>query len=113
MLVREYGADVNIRDNCRKKPYHYLHKGISAEVRELLGEPKVQPQEVLQPEREEIDIFPELSKGLHTISRLFNPHLEKKRRHKQRPSVYSLGVDPRDEGDESSSNHRETSDAFK
>ncbi|CDQ82060.1 unnamed protein product [Oncorhynchus mykiss] len=112
MLVHEYGADVNIRDNCGKKPYHYLRKGISSEVRELLGEPKVQPQEVLQAEREELDIFPDLSKGLHTISRLFNPHVEKKKKHKQRPSVYLLGVNPRDERDESSSNHRETSDAF-
>lgn len=113
MLVHEYGADVNIRDNCGKKPYHYLRKGISSEVRELLGEPKVQPQDVLQAEREELDIFPDLSKGLHTISRLFNPHVEKKKKHKHRPSVYLLGVNPRDERDESSSNHRETSDAFK
>lgn len=103
MLVREYGADVNIRDNCRKKPYHYLHKGISAEVRELLGEPKVQPQEVIQLEREELDIFPELSKGLHL----------QKKKHKQRPTFYSLSDDPRDERDESSSKHRVASDVFK
>ncbi|CAB1316793.1 unnamed protein product [Coregonus sp. 'balchen'] len=112
MLVREYGADVNIRDNCGKKPYHYLHKGISAEVKELLGD-MVQPQEVIQPEREELDIFPEFSKGLHTISRLFNPHVEKKKKHKQRPSFYSLVDDPREERDESSFNHRDDSDAFK
>ncbi|KAE8287502.1 Ankyrin repeat domain-containing protein SOWAHA [Larimichthys crocea] len=42
MLVGEYGADPSIRDNCGKKAYHYLHKGISGTLREMLGEPSTQ-----------------------------------------------------------------------
>ncbi|KAK1803156.1 hypothetical protein P4O66_021210, partial [Electrophorus voltai] len=29
VLVRDYGANCNIRDNSGKKPYHYLHKDTS------------------------------------------------------------------------------------
>ncbi|KAK1783901.1 hypothetical protein P4O66_004764, partial [Electrophorus voltai] len=29
VLVRDYGANCNIRDNSGKKPYHYLHKDAS------------------------------------------------------------------------------------
>ncbi|XP_058614499.1 ankyrin repeat domain-containing protein SOWAHA-like [Onychostoma macrolepis] len=46
LLVRKYGANGNIRDNCGKKPYHYLDKGVSRELRELLGDPKAGHQEV-------------------------------------------------------------------
>ncbi|KAJ8015036.1 hypothetical protein DPEC_G00021970 [Dallia pectoralis] len=39
MLVRDYRASVNLRDNDGKKPYHYLEKGMSCELGELLGDP--------------------------------------------------------------------------
>ncbi len=46
LLVQKYGANRNIRDNCGKKPYHYLGKGVSRELRELLGDTKAGHQEV-------------------------------------------------------------------
>ncbi|XP_056141479.1 ankyrin repeat domain-containing protein SOWAHA-like [Lampris incognitus] len=114
MLVDEYRADVNIRDNCGKKAYHYLHKGTSARVKELLGEPQV--QQVLESapqEKEELDLFPDLSKGLHTISRLFQPHATGyKKKHKQRPGFYSLGEEAREETEENGSRHKVVSDVF-
>ncbi|KAJ8408809.1 hypothetical protein AAFF_G00246270 [Aldrovandia affinis] len=38
LLVQDYDANKNVRDNNGKKPYHYLQEGVSAEVRELLDE---------------------------------------------------------------------------
>ncbi|XP_048093969.1 ankyrin repeat domain-containing protein SOWAHA-like [Alosa alosa] len=72
LLVREYGADARIRDNCGKRPYHYLHKGVSEAVRELLGMPKAIQQAaavVAAPGKEEAE------GTLHsTLTRLFQPH---------------------------------------
>lgn len=99
MLVGELGADPNIRDNCGKKPYHYLHKGSSATLREMLVEPKAQQvEDRALHEKEELDLIPDLSKGLHSISRLFQPHMmSQKKKHKQRPRLYSLTDNPREE----------------
>lgn len=55
LLVHKYGANGNIRDNCGKKPYHYLGKGVSRELRELLGDLKTGHQEVLHQVRDEYD----------------------------------------------------------
>lgn len=121
MLVGEYGADPSIRDNCGKKAYHYLHKGISGTLREMLGEPSTQqgPQDRALPEKEELDLFPDLSKGLHTISRLFQPHVTGlKKKQKQRPGFYSVSDDPSEEREDSnggsslSFRHRIISDVF-
>ncbi|XP_071316380.1 ankyrin repeat domain-containing protein SOWAHA [Trachinotus anak] len=116
MLVGEFGANVNIRDNCGKKAYHYLSKGISGTLREMLGEPKAhQAQDKTLPEKEEPDLFPDLSKGLHSISRLFQPHITgPKKKHKQRPGFYSLSDDPSEDREDSSSGFRQrvVSDAF-
>lgn len=114
MLADEFGADASIRDNCGKRAYHYLHNGISERVRELLGEPKVQQaQENAQHEKEELDLFPDLSKGLHTISRLFQPHVTgHKKKHKQRPGLYSLSDDPREDREEGGCKERVVSDVF-
>uniref|UniRef100_A0A8C7X7H5 Sosondowah ankyrin repeat domain family member Aa n=1 Tax=Oryzias sinensis TaxID=183150 RepID=A0A8C7X7H5_9TELE len=74
MLVGELGADVNIRDNSGRKALHYLHKGICTSVREMLGEPRFKPpQGRVCPEKEDPDLFPDLSKSLHSIGRLFQP----------------------------------------
>lgn len=115
MLVGEHGADPSIRDNCGKRAYHYLHKGISGTVREMLGEPKAREAQDRAPqEKEELDLFPDLSKGLHSISRLFQPHVTGlKKKHKQRPGFYSLSDDPSEEREDNSSfRHRVVSDAF-
>ncbi|XP_068457488.1 ankyrin repeat domain-containing protein SOWAHA [Clinocottus analis] len=114
MLVKELGADPRVRDNCGKRAYHYLHKGISQTVREMLGEPKAQePHERAQSDKEELDLFPDLPKGLHSISRLFQPHMTVlKKKHKQRPAFYSLGDEPSEDQEDSSFRQRVISDAF-
>ncbi len=114
MLVGEHGADPSIRDNCGKKAYHYLRKGISGTVREMLGEPKAQQAEDrAPPEKEELDLFPDLSRGLHSISRLFQPHATgHKKKHKQRPGFYSLSDDPSEEREDGGVRHRVVSDVF-
>ncbi|XP_074528814.1 ankyrin repeat domain-containing protein SOWAHA [Halichoeres trimaculatus] len=114
LLVGELGADPRIRDNCGKRAYHYLHKGSSKTVREMLGEPKVQDkvQEKVLQEKEELDLFPDLSKGFQSISRLFQPHMTgQKKKHKLRPSFYSLSDEPGEER-EDGVRHRLMSDAF-
>ncbi|XP_034746557.1 ankyrin repeat domain-containing protein SOWAHA-like [Etheostoma cragini] len=114
MLVGEHGANPSIRDNYGKKAYHYVRKGISETVREMLGEPKArEPQDRVLHEKEELELFPDLSKGLHSISRLFQPHVTgPKKKHKQRPGLYSLSNDPGQEAEDSSFRHRIVSDAF-
>lgn len=116
MLVGEYGADVSIRDNCGKKAYHYLCEGASETLREMLCEPKAPPAPNRDlHEKEELDLFPDLSKGLHSISRLFQPHVTGfKKKHKHRPTLSSLGDAPSEEGenDQCGFRHRVGSDAF-
>lgn len=112
MLVNVYGADVNVRDNSGKKAHHYLHGGISEGVRRILGQPAIQhPQETATEEQGELDLFPDFSKGLHTISRLFQPHVSGPKKRKQRPGFLSLGSDPREDTEDSASRHR-ASDIF-
>ncbi|XP_072301578.1 ankyrin repeat domain-containing protein SOWAHA [Eucyclogobius newberryi] len=117
MLVGEYGADAKIRDNCGRRAHHYLHKGVSPTVKEMLGQPKPNAdddKEVrgVQSEKEEQDVFPDLSKGLHSISKLFQPTLTgHKRKSKQRPALSSLQDEPETEGREDG-RHRLHSDVF-
>lgn len=120
MLVGEYGADPTIRDNCGRRAYHYLHKGVSHTIRDMLGQPKVPKVQdtqvkMVQHEKEELDGFPDRPKGLQSISKLFQPNLTgQKKKHKQRPGLYSLSderdVEERDEG--SGFRHRPMSDVF-
>ncbi|XP_070774172.1 ankyrin repeat domain-containing protein SOWAHA [Enoplosus armatus] len=116
MLVGECGADPSIRDNCGKKAHYYLHKGITGTVREMLGKPKAQQaQDRALTEKEELDLFPDLSKGLHSISRLFQPHVTgNKKKHKQRPGFYSMSDDPSEDREDGSGGfrHRVMSDIF-
>ncbi|XP_029375396.1 ankyrin repeat domain-containing protein SOWAHA [Echeneis naucrates] len=116
MLVGEYGANVSIRDNCGKKAYHYLRHGISETLREMLGGSKASGgQERTPHEKEELDLFPDVSKGLQSISRLFQPHLTgQRKKHKQRPGFYSLSDEPSEEREDGSrgSRQRVVSDAF-
>ncbi|XP_062342137.1 ankyrin repeat domain-containing protein SOWAHA-like [Osmerus eperlanus] len=115
MLVNVYGADVNKRDNSGKKAHHYLHGGITDGVRRILTQSNLQPQQetvAQEKEKEELDLFPDLSKGLQTISRLFQPHVPGTKKKKQRAGLYSLRDDPREEREESSVRPR-ASDMFK
>ncbi|XP_006785259.1 ankyrin repeat domain-containing protein SOWAHB-like [Neolamprologus brichardi] len=116
ILVKEYKANISIRDNYGKKAYHYLHKDVSESVREMLCKPKPQPaQDRALHEKEELDLFPDLSKGLHSISRLFQPNVTgHKKKHKQRPGLYSLNNDPIEEEEDSGAGfrHRPMSDVF-
>ncbi|CAL1573307.1 unnamed protein product [Knipowitschia caucasica] len=115
MLVAEYGADVKIRDNCGRRAYHYLHKGVSQTIREMMGEPKATNKElkVVPCEKEEQDVFPEHSKGLYSLSKLFQPHSTgHKRKAKRRPSLLSLQDEPEMEGREEQARYRLMSDVL-
>lgn len=97
MLLGEYDADPNIRDNCGKRPHHYLRTGASGAVREMLVKPKARPSpETVQGE----ELEP--SGGRHSVTRHFQPHVtgQKKKKLKQRPVLWSLseesGGEPQD-----------------
>ncbi|XP_062867397.1 ankyrin repeat domain-containing protein SOWAHA [Trichomycterus rosablanca] len=109
ILVKEYGANCHIRDNSGKKAHHYLHKGISEEVREMLGEPKV-----VRPELQKNTEDGDTQKHSHTISRLFQPQtVGYKKKPKSRNTFLSIAEDSREERDEHGSiMHRVRSDIF-
>ncbi|XP_030602954.1 ankyrin repeat domain-containing protein SOWAHA [Archocentrus centrarchus] len=116
ILVKEYDANISIRDNYGKKAYHYLHKDVAESVREMLCKPKGQSaQDSAVHEKDELDSFPDLPKGLHSISRLFQPNVTgHKKKHKQRPGLFSLNDDPSEEGEDSGGGfrNRPMSDVF-
>lgn len=100
LLVHKYGANGNIRDNCGKKPYHYLRKEVSGELRELLGEPRAGQQEALTL-REECD------PQKHPKIRLFPTHpVGIKKKSKPRFQLMSVAEDGRAERDEPVSHKR-------
>ncbi|XP_026794549.3 ankyrin repeat domain-containing protein SOWAHA-like [Pangasianodon hypophthalmus] len=109
ILVNEYGANYNLRDNSGKKPHHYLDKGASHSIRELLGGLKVVPAEP-QKNPEDTDAH----KHTHTISRLFQPQtIGYKKKPKSRSSFLSMVEDAKDEKSEHSNPvHRVFSDVF-
>lgn len=93
MLMGEYDADPNVRDNCGRKPHHYLQKEASRSVREMLLAPKGRPApEAVHSGREE----PDLSRGRHSISRLFQPHAASHKKPKQKPDFCSLNEEPQE-----------------
>ncbi|KAM6977623.1 uncharacterized protein sowahab [Aplochiton taeniatus] len=85
LLVQGYGANTNIRDNDGKKPYHYLSKNISHDIRELLGGPQV--SNYMYMERTDDDDYREIPKGFNTLSRLFHSGHRKKNRHQQQIAI--------------------------
>lgn len=95
MLMGEYGADPNIRDNCGKRPHHYLQKDASRSVREMLLQPKARPAlENVQSGREE----PDLPRGRPPVGRLFQPHgASHKKKLKHRPGFGSLSEEAEEE----------------
>ncbi|XP_034740186.1 ankyrin repeat domain-containing protein SOWAHA [Etheostoma cragini] len=76
LLVQGYGANVSERDNDGKKAFHYLGKGVSAEVRALMGG----LQRSGYTEKTEDEEYREHPKGFNTISKLFQPHVGKKQK---------------------------------
>ncbi|XP_061902472.1 ankyrin repeat domain-containing protein SOWAHA-like [Entelurus aequoreus] len=108
-LVEKYGADVRIRDNAGKRAYHYLHHDTSEAIREMLGAPRVQ-----QADHDKDEPFQDSSKGRHSISRLFHPHVRTHRRgHKSRLSFFSLSDDTAvDEREDEVVSHKVLLDVF-
>ncbi|XP_077465922.1 ankyrin repeat domain-containing protein SOWAHA [Stigmatopora argus] len=74
LLVRQYGAGVNERDNDGKKACHYLGLGVSEEVRALVGGVRMSKYW----EKIDGEDYREQPKGLNTISKLFQPHRKQK-----------------------------------
>ncbi|XP_051536141.1 ankyrin repeat domain-containing protein SOWAHA-like [Myxocyprinus asiaticus] len=92
LLVR-YGANRNLRDNCGKKPYHYLRKEDPRELRQLLGDPKAVNREMRQ-------VRDDYEPNKHTISRLFQPALPvglKKKNKARVPFIFMTEDDRKDE----------------
>ncbi|XP_041121016.1 ankyrin repeat domain-containing protein SOWAHA [Polyodon spathula] len=118
MLVLDYHAKSNIRDYSGKKPYHYLSKGASFEVRQLLGDPQTLQQQsapLKKPTKVSHSILgstnsflgvisedghiPELPKGFKpsSLSKLFIPPTVSKKKSKYRSGFASVSEDHEDE----------------
>ncbi|KAI5620275.1 ankyrin repeat domain-containing protein SOWAHA-like [Silurus asotus] len=109
ILVNEYGANCNVRDNSGKKPHHYLDKAASHSIRELLGGVKVVQAEP-QKNPEDTDTH----KHTHTISRLFQPQtIGYKKKSKSRSTFSSVAEDVKeDKSEHLNPKHRVLSDVF-
>uniref|UniRef100_A0A673GJ19 Ankyrin repeat domain-containing protein SOWAHA-like n=1 Tax=Sinocyclocheilus rhinocerous TaxID=307959 RepID=A0A673GJ19_9TELE len=107
LLVRKYGANGNIRDNCGKKPYHYLDTGVSRELRELLGDPKAGHREVHHQVRDEYDA------RKYSIGHLFLAHpVGLKKKNKARNQFISVSDDGRERDEPVLHKLRLVSDVF-
>ncbi|KAK3525683.1 hypothetical protein QTP70_004903 [Hemibagrus guttatus] len=73
LLVRQYGANCNIRDNSGKKAYQYLRKDLSTEVKKLLGDPAVLCQDT------ECG-YSDMSKNINTFSNLLQAFVGHRRK---------------------------------
>uniref|UniRef100_A0A3B3BL11 Sosondowah ankyrin repeat domain family member Ab n=1 Tax=Oryzias melastigma TaxID=30732 RepID=A0A3B3BL11_ORYME len=71
LLVQRYRASISERDNDGRKAVHYLEKSASMELRALLG-----GQDKTDEEEEE---YKGQAKSFNTISKLFHPHMGKKK----------------------------------
>ncbi|XP_017340292.1 ankyrin repeat domain-containing protein SOWAHB [Ictalurus punctatus] len=89
LLVRDYGANCHIRDNSGKKAYQYLRKELSAEVRELLGDPAASCQ-FTQHACSDDQHFSDLSKNLNTFSKLFQSSVGHRKKSRLRSSFRSI-----------------------
>ncbi|XP_067312769.1 ankyrin repeat domain-containing protein SOWAHA [Pseudorasbora parva] len=87
LLVCEYGASTKIRDNSGKKPYRYLSRDVSTEIRKMLGDPRC-----LQQDAPNYLKGPQnLHKGFNTLSKLFQPHITgQKKKCRRRPSFHFI-----------------------
>ncbi|KTG01532.1 hypothetical protein cypCar_00031073 [Cyprinus carpio] len=89
LLVCEYGASTDIRDNSGKKPYRYLSPDVSTEIRKMLGDPHS-----LQKDAQNLSDLP---KGFNTLSKLFQPHVAgHKKKYRRRLSFHFIRDDHED-----------------
>ncbi|XP_043076745.1 ankyrin repeat domain-containing protein SOWAHA-like [Puntigrus tetrazona] len=106
LLVRKYGADGNIRDNCGKKPYHYLDKGVSRELRGLLKDPKAGQDEARLQVRDEYDA------RKYSIGQLLANPTGLKKKSKARNQIVSANDDGRERDEPVLHRMRLISDVF-
>lgn len=87
LLVCQYGANTNIRDNGGKKPFHYLSRDVSFEMRKMLGDPRIllRNAHCHSGDGQNIQDFP---KGLNTLSKLFQPHIVGRKKKCRRPQSF-------------------------
>lgn len=87
VLVCEYGASTNIRDNSGKKAYYYLSQGVSVKIRKMLGDPHSLRKDAGCYLKDEQN----LHKGFNTLSKLFQPHVAgHKKTHRRRMSFHFI-----------------------
>ncbi|XP_016336675.1 ankyrin repeat domain-containing protein SOWAHA [Sinocyclocheilus anshuiensis] len=99
LLVCEYGANTNIRDNSGKKPYRYLSADVSTEIRKMLGDPHSLQKDAQNPS--------DLPKGFNTLSKLFQPHTAgHKKKYRRRPSFHFIRDDHEDPRKNITLNHK-------
>ncbi|XP_076850217.1 ankyrin repeat domain-containing protein SOWAHA [Brachyhypopomus gauderio] len=91
VLVHDFGADCNIRDNSGKKPYHYLRKDMSPKVREMLRDPDIVRWAGDYKRSDHEQDFSDLPKGFSTLSKLFQSKHRKQVR--CRPSFHFISPD--------------------
>lgn len=85
LLVCEYGASADIRDNSGKKPYRYLSQDVSTEIRRMLGDPRCVQQDAGNYLKDEQNF----RRGFNTLSKLFQPHVAgHKKKYRRRPSFH-------------------------
>ncbi|XP_017567022.1 ankyrin repeat domain-containing protein SOWAHB [Pygocentrus nattereri] len=94
LLVCIYRANCNIRDNSGKKPYHYLHRDVSPEMREMLGDPRVSHQVAEHGHSDDDKHFSDVPKGLSTFSKLFQPSVGHRKKPRLWPSFHFISDDP-------------------
>ncbi|KAG2455353.1 ankyrin repeat domain-containing protein SOWAHA [Polypterus senegalus] len=132
-LIREYSAKMSIRDYSGKKPYQYLNKTTSLNVKRLLGDPHALQECNLQKKPSKIshsilsttnsllgaiseDIQNgEPSKGFkpQSLSKLFNPPtISKKKNYKHRAGFSSIAEDNDEEKEDNLARRRPISEFF-
>ncbi|XP_023694103.2 ankyrin repeat domain-containing protein SOWAHA [Paramormyrops kingsleyae] len=92
-LLMGFGANRNIRDNDGRKACHYLHKGVSRDVRELLEGPG-DPGRGKTQGHSEVDYHFDFAAGFNTISRLLQPYVTGHKKRHKRPELHTASDDP-------------------
>ncbi|XP_072529659.1 ankyrin repeat domain-containing protein SOWAHA [Salminus brasiliensis] len=93
VLVHNYGANCNIRDNSGRKPHQYLPKDVSAEVREMLGDPHVSHQAGGRRRSVDDQQLSDVSKGFNTFSKIFQSSTGHRKKPRHRPSFHFISDD--------------------
>uniref|UniRef100_W5LHY1 Sosondowah ankyrin repeat domain family member Ab n=1 Tax=Astyanax mexicanus TaxID=7994 RepID=W5LHY1_ASTMX len=93
VLVHNYGANCNIRDNSGRKAHQYLPKDVSTDVREMLGDPHVFHRSGQRRHSVDDQQLSDVSKGFHSFSKLFQPSTGHKKKPRHRPSFHFISDD--------------------